>query len=68
LKGKAMTDEKRDQPDQAAFEIQGPDDQGLVWICSSEGRDVWCHNLGPVDQAAEVMAQWLGSIDHQERF
>ena len=51
----------------AAFKIQGPDADGFVWICSPEGRDVWCHNLGTEDQAAEVLAQWLGSIDYQER-
>jgi hypothetical protein len=48
------------------FELQGPDEDGCVWICSAEGRDVWCHNLGPKEDAAEVMSQWLGSIDYLE--
>lgn len=52
--------------DDAQFELQGPDDNGDVWICSPEGRDVWCHNLGPTEQVAEAMSQWLGSIDYDE--
>jgi hypothetical protein len=48
------------------FELQGPDENGHVWICSPEGRDVWCHNLGHFTDAAEAMAQWLGSIDYDE--
>jgi hypothetical protein len=31
-----------------------------VWICSTEGRAVWCQNLGPFEPAATVMANWLG--------
>lgn len=50
----------------ALFEIEGPDEDGCVWICSSEGRDVWCQNLGPKDKVAEVMSAWLGSIDYLE--
>ena len=37
-----------DEPDQEAlFEIEGPDEDGCVWICSAAGRDDWCQNLGP---------------------
>ena len=32
------------------------------------GREVWCRNLGPVDQVVEAFSQWLGSIDEDERF
>lgn len=53
-------------PQEATFNIEGPDEDGCVWICSTEGRDVWCRNLGPKDKAAEVMSQWLGSIDYLE--
>ena len=49
------------------FEIQGPDDDGFVWICSPPGRQMWCHNIGRTEQAAEVMSQWLGSIEDGER-
>jgi hypothetical protein len=57
------------EPEQEAlFELQGPDEDGCVWACSSEGRDVWCQNLGPVGKVAEVMSQWLASIDHDEKF
>jgi hypothetical protein len=58
-----------DEPEQdALFDIQGPDEDGCVWICSADGRDVWCQNLGPSDKLAEVLCQWLGSIDFAERF
>ena len=57
-----------DGPEQEAlFELQGPDEDGCVWACSPEGRDVWCQNLGPVDKVTEVMSQWLGSIDYDEQ-
>lgn len=57
----------QDEPEQEAlFEIEGPDEDGCVWICSPEGRDAWCRNLGPKEKAAEVMCQWLGSIDYLE--
>ncbi len=47
----------------ALFEIDGPDEDGCVWICSGAGRDVWCRNLGPRDKVAEVLSQWLGQIN-----
>lgn len=47
----------------ALFRIEGPDDDGCVWICSAEGREVWCQNLGPAPAAATAMASWLGSVD-----
>ena len=28
----------------------------------------WCHNMGPADKAAEVLSQWLASIDDGESF
>jgi hypothetical protein len=56
-----------DDPRQGAlFSIEGPDEGGCVWICSAEGRDVWCQNLGPADKVVEVQSQWLGSIDFDE--
>lgn len=30
---------------EALFEIEGPDEDGCIWICSTEGRKVWFHNL-----------------------
>jgi len=30
----------------ALFQIEGPDEDSCVWICSAEGREVWCQNLG----------------------
>jgi len=48
------------------FQIEGPDEDGCVWACSPDGRDVWCHNLGPTDKVVEVLSQWLGSVDASE--
>ena len=58
------------EPEQEAlFELQGPDDDGCVWACSPDGgRDIWCQNLGPAEKVTEVMSQWLGSFDEDERF
>jgi hypothetical protein len=55
-------------PEQGAlFQIEGPDKDGCVWVCSPSGRDVWCQNLGPKDKVAKVLCRWLGSIDYGER-
>ncbi len=57
----------KNEPEQEAlFQIEGPDEDGCVWVCSALGRDLWCHNLGPRDKVAEVLSQWLASIDHGE--
>ena len=57
----------QDEQDQGAlFEIEGPDEDGCVWICSSEGRDTWCQNLGPREAVAEKLARWLGEIEYDE--
>ena len=54
-------------PDQAAlFRIEGPDEDGCVWLCAVGGRDLWCQNLGPFRPAAEVMAEWLEANDYGE--
>jgi len=56
-----------EEPQQdALFEVEGPDEDGCVWICSAAGRDVWCQNLGPAEKVVEVLSQWLGSIDADE--
>ena len=49
---------------EALFQIEGPDEDGCVWACSAEGRDVWCVNLGPKQKVAEVLSQWLSSTDN----
>jgi hypothetical protein len=51
---------------EALFCIEGPDEDGRVWICSTKGRDVWCQNLGPTAKAAEVLAKWLAELDYDE--
>ncbi|HVF83788.1 MAG TPA: hypothetical protein VM913_06430 [Sphingomicrobium sp.] len=50
----------------ALFQIESLYEDGCVWICSAGGRDVWCQNLGPTEKVAEVLSEWLGSIDYQE--
>ena len=55
------------EPEQdALFQIEGPDEDGCVCICSAASRDVWCQKLGTAEKAAEVVSQWLGSIDYGE--
>ena len=51
----------------ALFRIEGPDEDGCVWICSAEGREVWCQNLGPEGPTAAVMADWLAANDFGEK-
>jgi hypothetical protein len=59
---------KSEDPEKGAlFEIEGPDEDGCVWICASEGRDVWCRNLGPRDKVAEKLAGWLAEIAFVEQ-
>lgn len=58
-----MADDLPPQP--ALFEIEA-DEDGCVWICSVEGREDWCQNLGPRDKVAEKLSEWLGSIDWEE--
>jgi len=57
-----------DEPEQEAlFYIEGPDERGCVWIHGAISRDPWAQNLGPANKVAEVLSQWLGSIDHEEQ-
>jgi hypothetical protein len=55
------------EPEQGAlFQIEGPDEDGCVWICSAEGRDTWCQNLGPRGQVVETLSQWLASVEEKD--
>jgi hypothetical protein len=58
-------DDEAEQP--ALFQIEGPDERGCVWACSTEGRDDWCKNLGPKQQVVEVLSQWLAEVDADEQ-
>ena len=51
---------------EALFEIAGPDEDGCVWIQSTNPAQPWGFNLGPKDKAAGVFTEWLGSIDYLE--
>ena len=56
------------EPEQEAlFYIEGPDEDGCVWIYGASPGDPWAQNLGPCRKVAEVMSQWLGSIDYDEK-
>ena len=59
-----MTNQKGMHHD-ALFYLEGPDEDGCVWISSTDGPG-WHHNLGPADKVAEVLSPWLGSIDDGE--
>ena len=52
----------------ALFYIEGPDEDGCVWICSADMPGQWCHNMGPAGKVAEVLSQWLASLDDGESF
>lgn len=57
-----------DGPDQEAlFYIEGPDERGCVWAHGASSADPWARNLGPQDQVARVLSQWLVSIEHNEQ-
>ena len=61
-----MTDP--DDPDQdAAFYIEGPDERGCVWIHGAHSFDPWSRNLGPQDKVADILRQWLESIDPEAK-
>lgn len=56
-----------EEPQQdALFQIEGPDEDGRVWACSPDGRDVWCQNLGPKEKVVQMLSQWLASVDADE--
>jgi hypothetical protein len=58
-----------DEPEQdALFYIEGSDERGCVWLHGASSRDPWSQNLGPQDKVAEVLSQWLASIDDAESF
>lgn len=58
-----------DEPEQGAlFEIEGPDDDGCVWICSAKDHEIWRQNLGPRDQVVDVMWEWIGKIANADVF
>jgi hypothetical protein len=61
-----MADDPSEREQEALFYIEGPDERGCVWIHGTSSRDPWSQNLGPRDKVAEVLAQWLGSVDYDE--
>ena len=60
-----MTDDVPEQ--EALFYIEGPDERGCVWAHGTDSRFPWKLNLGPAGKVAEVLSQWLGSIDYDEQ-
>jgi hypothetical protein len=47
-----------------AFRIEGPDEQGCVWICAAPGRDPWRRSLGSAPAAAQVLRRWVETYDN----
>lgn len=56
-----------DGEQEALFEIEGPDEDGCVWLVSGEGQDAISVNLRPRPAVAEKMTDWLAEIDFGER-
>ena len=50
--------------DAALFRLEGPDEDGCVWACSADGRDMWRTNLGLQENVTKVLSQWLSSNGH----
>lgn len=55
-------DDFTEREQEALFRIEGPDEDGCVWVSSVNGREVWCQNLGPEEKVAEVFLLWLGAV------
>ena len=52
------------EPEQEAlFYIEGPDEDGCVWIYGANTSDPWARNLGPCRKVAEVWSQWLHALE-----
>ncbi|WP_152569505.1 MULTISPECIES: hypothetical protein [Sphingomonas] len=61
-----MPEPEDDLEQEALFDIEGPDEDGCVWICAAGGRrDIWCHNLGPEHKVAPKLSEWLSRIDYE---
>ncbi len=55
-----------DGPEQdALFYLEGPNEDGRVWISSTD-EPGWHHHLGPADKVAEVLSHWLASFNDAE--
>lgn len=59
-----MADDELEQ--EALFYIEGPDEDGCVWIYGASTSDRWAQNLGHCRKVAEVFSQWLGTVDFDE--
>ena len=43
---------------EALFQIEGPDEDDCVWVCSTKGRGDWC--LGRKNKVADALVEWPG--------
>lgn len=59
--------EPGDCDQEALFELEGPDEDGCVWILSGVGMDAQTFNLGPRAAVAERFIEWLGRQGYGER-
>jgi hypothetical protein len=50
----------------ALFTLEGPDDDGCVWLVSGDGPSAIVVNLGPREPVATRLAEWLAEIDFGE--
>lgn len=52
----------------AAFDIRGPDADGHIWLFVDTDERQRGFNLGPPENVAEKLSQWLANYDDSERF
>ena len=65
--GRGLRGLMSDGPEQEAlFYIEGPDERGCVWMHGTSSGNPWAQNLGPWRKVAEVLSQWLGSVDFDD--
>lgn len=50
----------------ALFYIESPDERVCMWMHGTSSADAWAQNLGPTDKVAEMLSQWLATIDDTE--
>jgi hypothetical protein len=55
-----------DEPEEAHFYIEGPDERRCVWIHAATSADRWTRNLGPRDSVADATSEWFWLVDYDE--
>ena len=61
-----MNDDEQGEPG-APYQIEGPDEQGFMWLCSPGAPVGKRQNLGPAAIVGSAMSR-LGLLDHDDLF